>query len=83
MEADETEAETDIGVVVRDIWRILLECDKCALKTKIKEHKKRQKHRERKQCKKERRKKKKARKPSKRGKGQRVDARLRFVAVLQ
>ena len=43
MEADETEMETDMGAVVRDASKILQECDKSgkdALKTKIKEHKK-------------------------------------------
>ena len=57
MEADETEAETDMGAVVHDLWRILLDCDKSGkdtLKTKIKEHKKKQKHKEKKQRKKER-----------------------------
>ena len=51
MEADETEAETDLGTMVHDLWKIVLECDKSgkdALKTKIKKHKKRQKHREKK-----------------------------------
>ena len=63
-----------MGAVVRDLWKGLLECDKCgkdALKIKIKEHSKRQKHQERKQRQKERRQEKKARKPSKQGKGQR------------
>ena len=56
MDADETEAETDMGAVVSDPWIILLECDKFGkdtLKTKIKEHKKKQKHKEKKQRKKE------------------------------
>ena len=72
MEADETEAETDMGAFVNDLWKILLDCDKSGkdtLKTKIKEHKKKQKHKEKKQRKKERRKEKKGRKLSKRSKG--------------
>ena len=42
MEADETEAETDMGAVVHNLWKILLDFNKLgkdALKTKIKEHK--------------------------------------------
>ena len=74
MEADETEAEADMGAVVYEPWKILLDCDKSgkdALKSKIKEHKKKQKHKEKKQHKKERRKEKKGRKSSKRGTGRR------------
>ena len=74
MEADQNEAETDMGAVVHDLWKILLDCDKSrkdALKAKIKEHKKKQKHRAKKQRKKERRKEKKGRKSSKRSKGRR------------
>ena len=74
MEADETEEETDVGAIVYEVWKILLDCDKSgkdALKSKIKEHKKKQKHKEKKQRKKERRKEKKGRKSSKRGKGRR------------
>ena len=74
MDADETEEETDVGAIVYEIWKILLDCDKSrkdALKSKIKEHKKKQKHKEKKQRKKERRKEKKGRKSSRRGKGRR------------
>ena len=74
MEADETELETDIGLVVEDMWKIHLECNKSgkgALKAKIKEHKQKQRHREKKERKKERRKEKKARKSSKYGRGRR------------
>ena len=74
MEAHETEAEADMGAVVYELWKILLDCNKSrkdALKSKIKEHKKKQKHKEKKQRKKERRKEKKGRKSSKRGKGRR------------
>ena len=52
MEADEIAEEVDMGAVVDDLWGILLDCDKAgkdALKTKIKEHKKRQKQKEKKQ----------------------------------
>ena len=62
MEADEIAEEVDRGAVVDDLWGILLDCDKAgkdALKTKIKEHKKRQKHKEKEQRKKECRKEKK------------------------
>ena len=74
MEANETEAEADMGAMVYELCKILLDCDKSrkdALKPKIKEHKKKQKHRVKKQRKKERRKEKKGRKSSKRGKGRR------------
>ena len=74
MDADETEAETDVGAVVHELWKILLDCDKSrkdALKSKIREHKKKQKHKEKKQRKKKRRNEKKGRKSSKRGKGRR------------
>ena len=40
IEEDETEVETDMGIVVEDTWKILLDCDKSgkdALKHKIKE----------------------------------------------
>ena len=53
MEADETEEETDVGAIVYEIWKTLLDYDKSgkdALKSKIKEHKKKQKHKEKKQC---------------------------------
>ena len=74
MEADEIAEEVDMGAVVDDLWGILLDRDKAgkdALKTKIKEHKKRQKQKEKKQRKKERRREKKGRKASKHKKGRR------------
>ena len=74
MEADEIAEDVDMGTVVDDLWGILLDRDKAgkdALKTKIKEHKKRQKQKEKKQRKKERRKEKKGRKASKHKKGRR------------
>ena len=72
MKAEETEAETEVGAILEDIWKILLHCDKSgkdALRNKFKEHRKKRKQKEKRRHKKQRRKIRRPENPPKRVRG--------------
>ena len=63
MESDEDGSEHDLGSMIEELWQVLLDCDKSgkvALKSRIKEHKKKRKAKERKRRQKEKKKHKKS-----------------------